>query len=275
MRGVTRFFVLTYAMTWTCFLASALVLRTPAIASLRWPLLLIGAFAPSLVAVWLTARDDGRAGVRALLRRLLQWNVGARWYAFALGYMLVVKAAVAVTYRLAFGVWPSIGAQPWYQLLLLVVVAGIIGGPLGEEVGWRGYALPRLADRYGMARASVLLGVVWALWHLPLFFLPGGDQLGQAIVPYVLRVIGMSVAIAWLYQHSNGSLLLAVLMHSAINQSKDIVPSAVPGATDPFALHASATAWLTTLVVWLVAAYLLVRMSRARVVAPLAPAPAA
>src|SRR5947207_7862532 len=100
MRATTRFFILTFATTWACFIASALVMRVATVASLRWPLLVIGAFAPSLVAVWLTAKDEGRAGVRALLRRLLQWQVGARWYVFALGYMVAVKAAVAVTYRL-------------------------------------------------------------------------------------------------------------------------------------------------------------------------------
>jgi len=265
MRGVTRYFLLTYAMTWVCFAASML----QALSAVRQPLLLIGAFAPMLVAIALTWRADGGAGARALLGRLGRWRVGVRWYVFALGYMLAIKGAVAVTYRLMYGTWPAIGTQPWYQLLLLVVVAGIIGGPLGEEVGWRGYALPRLAERFGLARASLLLGAVWALWHAPLFFIPGGDQLGQALLPYVLRVIGMSVALAWGYQGTGGSLLLCVLMHSAINQSKDIVPGIVPGATNPFTLHASAATWLTTMFVWVVAVFLLARMSRTTVMAPL------
>jgi len=260
MRGVTRFFLLTYAVTWSFFAATAL----PAFTGARVPLLLVGAFAPTLIAFALRARESGRAGVQDLLRRLVRWKVGARWYLFALGYMVAIKGAVAVTYRVLYGSWPAFGTQPWYQLLVLVVVAGIIGGPLGEEVGWRGYALPRLAERHGLAVASLLLGVVWAFWHLPLFFLPGGDQLGQALLPYVLRVIGMSVAIAWMWQHTDGSLLLCVLMHSAINQSKDLVPAVVTGATNPFVLQASAVAWLTTAFVWVIAAYLLARMARVR-----------
>src|ERR1700676_2285886 len=106
----------------------------------------------------------------------------------------------------------------------------------GEEIGWRGYALPRLAARFGLARASLLLGVLWGCWHLPLFFVPGVDNYGQSFPVFVLGTTALSVAIAWLYAHTNGSLLLTMLMHSAVNQTLGIVPSAVANATNPFAL---------------------------------------
>jgi membrane protease YdiL (CAAX protease family) len=143
-----------------------------------------------------------------------------------------------------------------------MVVATIFGGPLGEEIGWRGYALPRLTERFGLARASLALGLIWACWHLPVFFIPGLDQYGQSFPVYVLQVTALSVAMAWLYVHTNGSLLLAILMHSAINQSKDIVPSARSIATNPFALNASLVAWLTIGLLWISAGYFLVRMHR-------------
>ena len=130
----------------------------------------------------------------------------------------------------------------------------------GEEIGWRGYALPRLAARLGFARGSVVLGIIWALWHIPLFFIPGVDNYGQSIPLFVVAVTALSVAMAWLYVQTGGSLLLAMLMHSAINQTTLVVPSAVPTAASPFALHASAIGWMTVVLLWIPAAYFLVRM---------------
>ena len=87
---------------------------------------------------------------------------------------------------------------------------------------------------------------------------------------YLLQVTALSVAIAWLYGHTNGSLLLAMLMHSAINQTKDIVPSAVPAATNPLALSNSLVAWLTLALLWIGAGYFLVRMPKAELLRPAA-----
>jgi CAAX protease family protein len=156
---VAVFFVLTYATTWTAFIVAGLL--PGGWDGLRWPLLLIGSIGPSAVAIALTARAQGRAGVRELLGRLLQWRVGLRWYMFALGFLAAVKLGVAVVYRVANGSWPHFGGQTWYATLMAIVAAGIFGGPLGEEIGWRGYALPRLSQRFGLATASLLLGVVW------------------------------------------------------------------------------------------------------------------
>ncbi len=113
------------------------------------------------------------------------------------------------------------------------------------------------------SRASVLLGLIWACWHLPLFFVPGIDNYGQSFPIFVLGVTALSVAITWLYAHTNGSLLLTMLMHSAVNQTLGIVPSAVANAANPFALSASLAAWLTGAFLWITAVYFLVRMPKA------------
>ena len=176
--------------------------------------------------------------------------------------MAAIKLSVAVVYRLTHHHWPHFGPHSMASILVLIVVAGIIGGPLGEEIGWRGYALPRLTARLGLAPASLLLGLVWSCWHLPLFFLSvGGDQFGQSFPTYLLQVTALSVAMGWLMGNTGGSLLLAVLFHSAINQTKDIVPSKVPGAHNAWALSNSPVAWLTVALLWLCAAYFLSRMS--------------
>src|SRR6185295_19358647 len=144
--------------------------------------------------------------------------------------MAAIKLAVAVAYRIVMHTWPRFGDEPWLLIMAATVASLVLGGQAGEELGWRGYALPRMASRLGMRAASVLLGVLWAGWHLPLFFLSGIDKSGQSFPVYVLQVTAVSVGMAWLYQHTRGSLLLAMLMHSAGNQSKDLVPSAVTGA---------------------------------------------
>jgi uncharacterized protein len=218
------------------------------------------------VGLGLTAYDHGRAGVLGLLSRLLHWRVGVRWYVFAVGFLAAIKLVGALGQRVATGRWPAFGHQPWYAIVVAILVSWTVGGPLGEELGWRGYALPRLSSRFGSAAASVLLGMVWACWHLPLFVLSAlsgvGDQYGQSFPTYVLQVTALSVALAWMMHHTGGSLLLVVLMHSAINQTKDLVPARVTGAGHWWALSTSVPAWVTVTLLWVCAGYFLVRLAR-------------
>jgi membrane protease YdiL (CAAX protease family) len=263
VRSLLLFIALTFAVTWACFFAGvALVDRlgpfVSGLSDLRTPFLLLGTFAPSLVALCLTAVEDGRAGVRALLARMLDSRVAMRWYVFAMGYMGAIKLAVAIAYRVWTGAWPRLGDTPWYVLPMALLISTPVQA--GEEIGWRGFALPRLAARIGLARASVVLGVIWACWHLPLFYLPGMDQCGQSFPLFALEVTALSIAITWLYAHTGGSLLMVMLMHSAVNQTVGIVPSAEPAAGNPFALSTSLVMWLTAAFLWIAAAYFLARM---------------
>ena len=248
--------MLTYAVMWACFF-TVVATKIPAYAPLGVVLLLLGTFAPSLVALWLTA-VEGDDGVRALMGGVLKWQVAGRWYLFALAYIPAIKLTAALIHRVATGAWPRFGDEPWYYILGAIAVSTPFQA--GEEIGWRGYALPRLAARFGLARASILLGVIWACWHLPQFFIPEVDTYGQSFFVFVSQVTALSVAMAWLYARTNGSLLLVMLLHSAVNNAKDIVPSALPGASNPFALSASVVAWITVTLLWICAAYLLTRM---------------
>lgn len=253
------YFVLTVIVTWALWFASGIA--SPA-APPRAPLFLLGVFAPGLIAIGLTAREARRAGVTALLRRLIQWQVPLRWYLFAVAYMVVVKLTVAVLYRVVWGAWPRFGDEPWFLLLAATVSSTLLGGQAGEELGWRGYALPRLAERFGLRIASLLIGLVWALWHLPLFLFPAADTYNQSFALYTLQVTAVSVAMAWLYANTEGSLLPVMLLHAAVNNTKDIVPSADPAATSPWSLSHSPVGWLTVGLLWLVAGYCLARMPR-------------
>ena len=154
-------------------------------------------FGPALVALGLTARTDGRAGILALLRRVAIASVPARWYVFAVSYFALIKIGVAVAHRVAAGAWPAFTSTPWVVMIVAIVFSTPVQS--GEEIGWRGYLLPRLAARLGLPVASLVVGVIWACWHLPFFFIAGTDKTGQPFAPYLLGVIGLSVAMAWLY----------------------------------------------------------------------------
>lgn len=219
---------------------------------------LLGVFAPALVALALTARGEGRAGVGRLLARIGRWRVGARWYVFAIGYFAAIELATALIHRVATNAWPRFGDTPWALMLGAILVSTWVQA--GEELGWRGYALPRLARHLGLGGASLLLGGVWALWHLPLFFLTGTGSTGQSFPVYLLHVTALSVAMAWLYWKTEGSLLLVMLMHASVNNTTGIVPAAVAGAMTPLAFRGSLVAWVAVALSWAVATPLLVRM---------------
>jgi CAAX protease family protein len=265
--SLLAFFVLTFMVTEPCFIAAAYLSRgLPPGAGLRpgfWALVYLGTFAPAMVALALTARAEGRAGVRLLLSRLFMGQVGARWYVFAASYMVAIKLTVALLHRVVTGTWPRFGQEPWYLMVGATVLSTVVLGQSGEELGWRGYALPRLAPRLGLGGASILLGMIWASWHLPLFYLRGADTYGQSFPAYLLQVTAISVAIAWLWWRTRGSLLLTMLMHSAINNTKDIVPSIPRTAMNPLLPNASLTSWLGVAVLWIVAGCLLVTMRKA------------
>ena len=267
MRSLFKFFLLTYIMSWSLWSAVAVISpeaasQSPGLAAISGALYLLGVFAPALVALALTAREDGRAAAVSLLRRIIQQPVGVRWYLFAVSYLATIKLAVALLLRIATGAWPAFGQEAAY----IMVIAIIFSTPVqaGEEIGWRGYALPHLSTRVGLPTASVIVGIVWACWHLPFFFISGNDKSGQSFVVYLLQVTAVSIAMAWVYWRTNSSLLMTMLMHAAVNNTKDIVPSAVLAATNTFSLRSSPVAWLTVAGLWVCAVYFLARMRGAK-----------
>lgn len=259
-RSLLAFFGLTFLVSWTCFIGGAAIRDEASTARtvIGYLVYLIGVFAPALVAIVLTYHADGRTGVHALLSGIFRWPAQARWWIFAFSYMVVVRLTAAAVHRLALGAWPVFGREIW----LVMIFATILSTPVqsGEEVGWRGYALPGLAARFGLAPASLVLGAIWACWHLPFFFITGVDKTGQSFPLYFLGVVALSVTLAWLYWRTSGSLLLTMLLHAAANNTKDIVPVATPGATNPWTFNALPIAWIAVAVYWVAAVYLLVQM---------------
>lgn len=263
-RGMIRligYVLLTYAVTWTAWFTSAAFADAAGIGilfGLGGPVFLLGVFAPGLVAIAIVAAEDGRAGVVRLLAQIGRWQVGGRWYLFAVGYFIAIKLGAALLQRVITGGWPPFGETPVPLMLGAILVS--TWSQAGEEVGWRGHALPRLAQCCGLGGASIVLGIVWAVWHLPLFFIEGSGSQGQSFPVYLLHVIALSVAMAWLYWKTRRSLLLVMVMHASVNNTTGVVTSAVPGATDVLSLDGSLVAWITVGLSWVVALAMLLQM---------------
>jgi uncharacterized protein len=182
----------------------------------------LGALCPGLVALWLTRRHQG--SVRPLWRHVVRWRIGWRWYAVALGLPPLIVIVAGMGVRLAGGPWATppdalpIAAVPVFLLAALV----FFGGP--EELGWRGYALPRLQSRGNALAASLILGLVWALWHAPLWFMPGLFFQDLSYPAYAVQIMAMTVVYTWLFNSTGGSILLAVVLHATTNTAASFAP---------------------------------------------------
>ena len=215
------FFVIAYAFSWLIEVPIALsaqgmlpAIPTPAIAVG----IVAATFGPTVGAFVMTAVTEGRRGVLPLLRRYVQWRVGIRWYLFVL---LGIPATVLLGTIVVPGAWQSF--DPIVGTLLVAyplafLLTFLLGGPLGEEPGWRGFALPRLQERNGPLWGSIILGLLWALWHFPLFW--SGVWTPPTIanmVMFTLMITALTVIMTWVFNHGNGSLLLTMLMHASFN----------------------------------------------------------
>lgn len=262
---VGPFLALTFGLTWTAWGGALLWVRHaglsgPFLSVPATALVFLGIFSPGIVALLLTARL-GRGGVGDLLRPLVVWRVGWWWYLFAVGYIVVVKLGASGAHWLIEGVGPLRGPSP-ILLLLATVGSTVSGGQVGEELGWRGYALPRMAERWGWGWASIVLGLIWASWHIPLFYMPGADTYGQSFPLYAVQVTGLSVAIAWLYVRVGGTLLLPMLMHASFNNLNNVVPGVARTAMNPWMPQAALFGWLTAGVIWVGAGVFLLDLWR-------------
>lgn len=183
-------------------------------------LFLLGTFSgPTVAALIVTGVIEGRAGVRRLLRRFVQWRVRPRWYLVALGVNMLIWL---LTYTVLIGPELLIAAVSRWALLLStflpLVVFGIIIPSIAEEPGWRGFALPRLQQNYGPVVGSLILGSLHGLWHLPALMTINFGPLPLAnYLPFMLTAACATIIYTWVYNHTSGSILLAILLHAASN----------------------------------------------------------
>jgi membrane protease YdiL (CAAX protease family) len=246
-RPLVSFFVLTFALTWLgwspWFLSEAGVGLLPYDGGqfatyINVAGLVLG---PTLSAFVLTGAVEGREGVLRLLRRIVLWRVGLRWYLFVVAG---IPAIVLLSAAVMPGALASFEAATVPSVLFLYVVAGLfllfVGGPVFEEIGWRGFALPRLQPIYGPLVGSLVLGTLWGLWHLPLSLIPGWDTPHGSVLDvalFVVLAVSLAVVSTWVFNNTQGSVLIASLAHGSFNMgiasAYDLFP--VPAVTGGFA----------------------------------------
>ena len=204
---LVAYFLLVFGIEWLL----VLILRpfVPAMIAL-----LIGSWLPNAIGLLVTSVAGGRAGLRELLGKMILWRVGLRWFAIAL------LLPVAFTF-LAIGLYTQLGnASPAFappSQLLSIVLITVITGALGEELGWRGTALPRLQSRSTPLISSLILGLLWGLYHLPALLLSGFPQQELQLFPYIVASLALTVLVTWTFNHTYGSLIPVFLYHFSFN----------------------------------------------------------
>jgi len=218
------YFILAYAVTWCFEIPIALSAREMIKAQVPMAIHYLGAFGPMIAALMVTALTERTAGIRALLSRWFKWRVEIRYYAFAVLAPAVLFALAVLINRVATGVWPDLSLLgeadylpylgPLGALMLWFLTYG-----LGEETGWRGYALSHLQQRYSAASATLILAVLWAFWHVPAFFYRDTYiEMGLLGFPmFMVSITFATMVFTWLYNSTGGSLLLVILFHAFFN----------------------------------------------------------
>ena len=217
------FFLLAFAWSWSCWLLSPLLKAgTPMVAT---ALGLIGGFGPSLAAVAVVTHQGGWVGLGRWLKRCLRWRVGWRWIALAFFFPAACMALAGSVHMALGGTLPDSPASGHVALAAAnFILVFLVGGPLGEEFGWRGYAVPVMQRRWGWRVSSLVLGSVWALWHLPLFYSADTAQSHLPMGWYALSVIASSILFSWLYNRTEGSVLPVLMLHTAVNAWTLVIP---------------------------------------------------
>jgi membrane protease YdiL (CAAX protease family) len=220
------YFVFAFGFSWLMFLPGLLMyygvlsLSPQAVRSLA----IAGLLGPVMSGFIMTSVIEGWSGISRLLRRIVRWRVGLQWYLFAL---IGLPAVMVLATIIRPGALESldVSAQPITPAYLKAFVCmAIMGGPLFEEPGWTGFAQPRLQQMYGPLLGGLLLGGLWALWHLPGFLIPSedirdipprGTVLDFAV--FALALVGLRLIIIWVVNNTRDSVLMAILVHASWN----------------------------------------------------------
>ena len=212
---IVTFFVLTYVLAWA--IESPLVFLTNSVTDTQdLVLTILASNVPSVMAIVLTAVVFGRGALRKLLGQLLIWRVNPIWYLVVFLGPAALAGGVVALNALLGGPALSLG-MPLIGAAIFLAFHIFPGSALGEEIGWRGYVLPRLQARMSALSASLILAPTWAVWHLPLWLQGKPFQTPTLYAGFVVSAFALSVILTWVYNSTGGSLLMVVLLHATVN----------------------------------------------------------
>src|SRR5215210_1663430 len=255
---LVTFFLLAFGLTWVVWVPRAVGAPLGTVGQ-AWT------WVPAIAALLAAALTGGRFAVRELGARLVRWRVGWLWYLVVILGPAVFSLVVAGVYVMLGGSWadaapPALRESP---LLLLPIFLGILTltDGLGEELAWRGFALPRLLSRHNALAASLTLGMLWGLWHLPLVWTEGATLYQQPVWLFLVDITAKSILFTWVFLHTRGSVLIAMLFHGATNLFI-VSPSPTSSGDLTLSLLAAGAKWVLVVVVIVVAGPQLVRGTR-------------
>ena len=220
---LVSFFILTFAFTWLWW-GLVFVLHLPM--TTGYVPFLIGASGPTVMAFVVSAICGGRQDVRALWKRITSWRAGMFWYLAALFIpSLIVLGGIGLNILFG-GVLPDFKllSSEWFLIPIALITGMLLGGPLEEEFGWRGFALVKLQQKYNALTASIIVGIIWGAWHLPAFLIPWSTQHNLPVFLFLLHDLALSVLFTWIFNNTGGSVLMSMLAHGAFNLTITILP---------------------------------------------------
>jgi membrane protease YdiL (CAAX protease family) len=245
--SLVSFFILAYGIAW--------IPMGFGLATGKYFLQGLSFFAPAISALILTGAIEGLSGIRTLISRLFLWRANCKWYLIALLAPIVLELLAILTHTLVGDTKSSLHFTDWIRMLpaqlpgLAILFLFLVVTSSGEELGWRGFALPGLQLRYGSVWASLILGLLWGLWHLPTFWIPGSPQYGVPVPGYILATVGYTFVYTCIFNGTKGSVLLACLYHGASNLTLTYGNAIFPGIISNLYLSLPALAIVVIVVI--------------------------
>ena len=238
VRNLLLFLIIAFGWSWFCwglFIFDVLTMPIGAGTSeleagsagvIDWIFLLLSPFGPTFSAFIVTWKNKGKMGMRSLWKRFWNRDIGYKWFSM----IIIIPILVFAPAYLLFGIiegefteleWMSFAAP---ELIIVPIIMNIFHGGSSEEFGWRGYSLPRLQAKWNALVSSIILGIIWALWHIPLWYLPPNPRQISFIV-WTGKIILLSILLTWISNNTNGNILAAVLTHAMFNAMSELFPS--------------------------------------------------
>ncbi len=224
---IVLYFLIAYAISWACFIPVALESqKTITLPFSPQISLVIGVFGPFISAFFLTWKRSGRLGMWQFLKRGFDWRFPFYIYCFIAFVPICIST---ISYLIVGGNNPSLDIL---TIAATFVLFFFLGGSFGEEFGWRGFALPALLKEQKPLVASLIIGILWAMWHLPLFWMVGTSQYHTPIWLFTISVTAGAVQLTWIYIRTKGNIFACLLFHTFTNITVEIFPIEAIGGID-------------------------------------------
>ncbi len=235
------FFLLAFIISWAIWIPQAVATLgiCKSAISIESPLNLIAVWGPGLAAIILSVLAKSKEGAKKLFRPIKYWRVGIHWYIFVLFYPIskwlvayIIDTLLGQSYKLGSSPILSFFNLPEQAIMIPIAVVSTFLNTLGEEVGWRGFALPKLQVKYTAFVSTIIIGLFWGFWHIPMWIAQGYMDLSLLpIITKTLSIVPLAIIFTWVYNSTKGSLLLVWLFHASITIAGYFAPS-LPTTTE-------------------------------------------